>query len=211
MTEPIRVAVIGAGGIAQVAHLPVLRKIAGVEVAAICDNDLGKAQALAARFGFTETRLGILPSVISPFVIAKIGESHARALFPGGKRFDATRAARIGLIHEVVEGEARLRPQEAEAKVQEAAAAEELRALEADLETARSERESVARDVPRDILGQYGRLLKVRGGLAVALVGSNGICSGCRVTLTPQRFNEVRQSSQIFVCENCGRFLYYQP
>jgi methylglutaconyl-CoA hydratase len=61
-----------------------------------------------ARFGFTETRLGILPSVISPFVIAKIGESHARALFPGGRRFDATRAARIGLVHEIVEGEAAL-------------------------------------------------------------------------------------------------------
>jgi methylglutaconyl-CoA hydratase len=58
-----------------------------------------------ARFGFTETRLGILPAVISPFVIAKIGESHARALFPGGRRFDAVRAQRIGLVHEVVEGE----------------------------------------------------------------------------------------------------------
>ena len=57
------------------------------------------------RFGFTETRLGILPAVISPFVIAKIGESNARALFPGGRRFDATRAARIGLVHEIVEGE----------------------------------------------------------------------------------------------------------
>ena len=34
------------------------------------------------RFGFTETRLGILPAVIAPFVVAKIGESHARALFP---------------------------------------------------------------------------------------------------------------------------------
>ncbi len=115
------------------------------------------------------------------------------------------------LSREVVEGEARLRPQEAEARVQEAAAAEELRALEVDVEAARSEREGAARDVPRDVLVQYGRLLKVRAGLAVALVGSNGICSGCRVTLTPQRFNEVRQSSQIFVCENCGRFLYYQP
>jgi predicted nucleic acid-binding Zn-ribbon protein len=115
------------------------------------------------------------------------------------------------LSREVGEGEARLRPQEAEARVQEGAASEELRALEVDVEVARSERESVARDVPRDILVQYGRLLKGRAGLAVALVGSNGICSGCRVTLTPQRFNEVRQSSQIFVCENCGRFLYYQP
>ncbi len=115
------------------------------------------------------------------------------------------------LGREVVEADVRLRPQEAEAKVQEAAAAEELRALEVDVEAARSERETVVRDVPRDLLGQYGRLLKGRGGLAVALVGSNGICSGCRVTLTPQRFNEVRQSSQILVCENCGRFLYYQP
>src|SRR4029453_7300756 len=59
----------------------------------------------AARFGFPETRLGILPAVIAPFVIAKIGESHARALFPGGRRFDAVRAQRIGLVHEVAEGE----------------------------------------------------------------------------------------------------------
>ena len=61
-----------------------------------------------ATFGFTETRLGILPAVISPFVIAKIGETHARALFPGGRRFDAVRAQRIGLVHDVVEGIASL-------------------------------------------------------------------------------------------------------
>jgi methylglutaconyl-CoA hydratase len=67
-------------------------------------SDLVIAEA-GAKFGFTEVRLGILPAVISPFVIAKIGESHARALFPSGKRFDATRALRVGLVHEVVEGE----------------------------------------------------------------------------------------------------------
>ena len=70
-------------------------------------GDLVIAEA-GAKFGFTETRLGILPAVISPFVIAKIGETHARALFPGGRRFDATRALRIGLVHEVVEGDAAL-------------------------------------------------------------------------------------------------------
>jgi methylglutaconyl-CoA hydratase len=70
-------------------------------------SDLVIAEA-GAKFGFTETRLGILPAVISPFVIAKIGETHARALFPGGKRFDASRALRIGLVHEVVEGEGAL-------------------------------------------------------------------------------------------------------
>jgi methylglutaconyl-CoA hydratase len=57
------------------------------------------------RFGFTETRIGILPAVIAPFVIARIGESNARALFPTGRRFDALRAQRIGLVHEVVEGD----------------------------------------------------------------------------------------------------------
>jgi methylglutaconyl-CoA hydratase len=66
-------------------------------------SDLVVAES-GTRFGFTETRLGILPAVIAPFVVAKIGESHARALFPGGRRFDAVRAQRIGLVHEVVEG-----------------------------------------------------------------------------------------------------------
>lgn len=55
MTEPLRVAVIGAGAIAQVAHLPVLRKLPGVEVTAICDSDIGKAQALATRFEVQDT------------------------------------------------------------------------------------------------------------------------------------------------------------
>ena len=77
----------------------------GMGLCAVSDIVIAES---GARFGFTETRLGILPAVISPFVIAKIGESHARALFPGGRRFDSIRAQRIGLVHEVVEGEAAL-------------------------------------------------------------------------------------------------------
>ena len=46
----VRVGVVGAGAIAQIAHLPVLRKLKGVEVVGICDNDGPKARALAARF-----------------------------------------------------------------------------------------------------------------------------------------------------------------
>ncbi len=74
----------------------------GMGLCAVADLVIAES---GAKFGFTETRLGILPAVISPFVIAKIGESHARALFPGGRRFDALRAQRIGLVHEVVEGD----------------------------------------------------------------------------------------------------------
>jgi len=46
-------------------------------------------------FGFTETKLGIIPAVISPFVIAKIGVTHARRLFLTGERFEAERARAI--------------------------------------------------------------------------------------------------------------------
>ena len=61
-----------------------------------------------ATFGFTETKLGIVPAVISTFVVPKIGESHARALFATGERFGAERAMRVGLVHEVVADEAAL-------------------------------------------------------------------------------------------------------
>jgi methylglutaconyl-CoA hydratase len=55
-----------------------------------------------ARFGFTEVRLGLVPAVISPYVIRKIGVSAARELFLTGERFSAARAAAIGLVHRVV-------------------------------------------------------------------------------------------------------------
>ena len=87
--------------------VPVIARVHGPALgggAGLCAvSDIVIAEA-GAKFGFTETRLGILPAVISPFVIARIGETHARALFPGGRRFDAIRAQRIGLVHEVVEG-----------------------------------------------------------------------------------------------------------
>jgi len=55
-----------------------------------------------ARFGFTEVRLGLVPAVISPFVVRKIGASAARELFLTGERFTAAKAAAIGLVHHVV-------------------------------------------------------------------------------------------------------------
>lgn len=77
----------------------------GVGLCAVSDVVVTTADA---SFGFTEARLGILPAVISTFVLPKIGESHARALFPTGQRFDGRRAMQIGLVHEVVDDEAEL-------------------------------------------------------------------------------------------------------
>lgn len=50
-------------------------------------------------FAFSEVKLGIVPAVISPFVLRRIGLGHARALFITGERFDARRAERMGLVH----------------------------------------------------------------------------------------------------------------
>jgi methylglutaconyl-CoA hydratase len=71
----------------------------GAGLAAVCDIVVAADDAV---FGFTEAKLGILPAVISPFCIAKIGESAARELFLTAARFPASRAREIGLVHEVV-------------------------------------------------------------------------------------------------------------
>src|SRR5438552_12034233 len=54
---------------------------------------------------FREETLGIAPAVISPYVVRKIGETHARVLFVTGERFSATRAQEIGLVHVITKPE----------------------------------------------------------------------------------------------------------
>jgi len=71
----------------------------GAGLAAVCDVVVAEDRAV---FGFTEVTLGILPAVISPFALAKIGRSAARELFLTGARFTAARAREIGLVHAVV-------------------------------------------------------------------------------------------------------------
>lgn len=58
--------------------------------------------AQSAMFSLSEVRLGILPAMISPYVVRRIGERHARELFLTGERFDAARAAHVGLVQHVV-------------------------------------------------------------------------------------------------------------
>lgn len=70
----------------------------GAGLLACCDYVISIDTAL---IGFTEVRLGLLPAVISPFVIAKIGETHARASFMSGARFDVNRAMMMGLVHQI--------------------------------------------------------------------------------------------------------------
>jgi methylglutaconyl-CoA hydratase len=79
----------------------------GGGMALCCVADITVATA-EATFGFTEVKLGLMPAVISPFVLPRIGEGPARALFTTGERFGSERALLIGLVSEVVADEAAL-------------------------------------------------------------------------------------------------------
>src|SRR6185437_5719333 len=80
----------------------------GVGLVACCDIAIG---VQGAKFSLSEVKLGLVPAVISPYVIAAIGARHARRLFVTGEIFEAEHAARIGLLHEAVA------PQELDAAV----------------------------------------------------------------------------------------------
>jgi methylglutaconyl-CoA hydratase len=88
--------------------IPVIGRIHGAALgggsglAAVCDVVVAAEDAV---FGFTEVTLGILPAMISPYVVRRIGLSAARELCLNGARFSAARAHQIGLAHEVVAAE----------------------------------------------------------------------------------------------------------
>jgi methylglutaconyl-CoA hydratase len=72
----------------------------GLGLVACCDIAVTSGDAV---FGLTETRLGLAPAIISPYVFRRIGETQARRYFLTGERFDARCAQRMGLVHEVVD------------------------------------------------------------------------------------------------------------
>lgn len=72
----------------------------GCGLVACCDVAVAEP---TAEFAFSEVKLGIVPAVISPFALAKIGPSAARRYFVTGERFSAKVALQIGLVHEVAE------------------------------------------------------------------------------------------------------------
>lgn len=96
-------------------------------------------------FAFSEVKLGLVPAVISPFVLRRMGLGHARALFATGERFDSERACRIGLVHVVV------REQDLDAEV-ERVVGELLTAAPWAITVAKQLAHEVAYRDPRDVM-----------------------------------------------------------
>jgi methylglutaconyl-CoA hydratase len=85
---------------------PVVAGVQGHAIGGACGLLACSDVVVAARdavFGFTEVKLGLVPALISPFVLARIGTGAARRLFVTGERFDAETALRIGLVHELAD------------------------------------------------------------------------------------------------------------
>jgi methylglutaconyl-CoA hydratase len=89
--------------------MPLLARVHGAAIGGgaglVAAADIAVAST-AATFAFTEVRLGIIPAVVSPYVVRKIGAAHATAAFVSGIRFDARRALEIGLVEAVEAPEA---------------------------------------------------------------------------------------------------------
>ncbi len=111
---------------------------------------------------------------------------------------------------DIRDAESRHKTREEQGRQDQAAAGQRLAAVEGDLTGVRGERERLARDLPKGLLGDYERVLKARAGLAIAPVTAAGVCGGCRVAIRPQAIQEVRTRAVLTHCESCGRFLYWQ-
>ena len=114
------------------------------------------------------------------------------------------------LAVDIRDAEARLKAREEQARQDEAVVRTKLAAVETELTAVRAERDSRARELPRPLLVDYEKILKARSGVAVASVTASAVCGGCRVSIRPQAIQELKAAQAPMLCENCGRYLYWQ-
>jgi uncharacterized protein len=113
------------------------------------------------------------------------------------------------LAVDVKEAESRLKTREEQARQDEGVVRGKLAKVEQELAGVRAERATRAKDLAAGLLGSYERIMKARGGTAVASVGAASICGGCRMSIRPQALMELRHATGLMTCESCGRYLFY--
>ena len=108
------------------------------------------------------------------------------------------------------EADVRLKAREEQAQQDEGVVRKKLAVVEKELAALRADRNSRARELPRPLLADYEKILKARSGIAVASVNASAICGGCRMAIRPQAIQELKAAQAPMICENCGRYLYWQ-
>jgi predicted nucleic acid-binding Zn-ribbon protein len=114
------------------------------------------------------------------------------------------------LAVDIKDAEQRYKTREEQARQDEGVVRKKLAAVEAELGVQKTARGARAKELPASLLSSYDRILKARGGVAVAAVSTSAICGGCRVSIRPQAVQELRAATALMVCESCGRYLYWQ-
>ena len=110
---------------------------------------------------------------------------------------------------EIKEAESRLKTALTRCDTEEATLRAKLADVEGQLAHARSDRAGVTKDLTPVVLADYEKLLRARGGLAIAPVMKPELCSGCRMLVRPQRLQELKAQNSLIACESCGRYLYW--
>ena len=110
---------------------------------------------------------------------------------------------------DIREAESRFKQRESQGRSEETTLKEQLRGIETELAAVRTERKELAAKLPANILADYDRILRARAGLALVPVAKPNFCGACRMTITPQRLQELRAQSSLIPCESCGRYLYW--
>ena len=114
------------------------------------------------------------------------------------------------LTGEIKDAEGALKAAEVEGSTAEKSLRERLAAVEAELSGVKGERAGATRGLPANLLADYDRLLRARAGLAIVPVLKPNLCGACRMTVTPQRLQELRAQNALLACESCGRYIYWQ-
>ncbi|MBW2061894.1 MAG: hypothetical protein JRI95_10080 [Deltaproteobacteria bacterium] len=78
-----------------------------------------------------------------------------------------------------------------------------------ELEENRTKRETLIKDLPRNVFAMYERVYAGFNGRAVVPI-IDGICQECHLQIPPQQFNELQRNDQVMSCPNCGRLIYWQ-
>ncbi len=97
----------------------------------------------------------------------------------------------------------------AQLEAEEADVSQRLEAIKTKLDELTSKRQELLPAIPRQILAQFDRIARNKGGIAIVPV-QDGVCTGCNISLSPQVVNQIRRSDKIIYCLSCSRILYFE-